>query len=150
MNNQDSGTVGQGGKEILFYAKFEISSHFSKKNSNRFDTRTGHTYRLPKSRQIEDYILLMLRRHKIDQKISQPIRYPVQSMFVFGIDNFFTKKGLINKKIPDLSNLYQGPEDLLQKAKIIEDDHLIFSHDGSRRIYSPKNFIEITLFKFED
>lgn len=35
---------------------------------------------------------------------------------------------------PDASNLYQMPEDLLQAAKVIEDDRQIVSHDGSRRV----------------
>lgn len=34
---------------------------------------------------------------------------------------------------PDLSNLYQLPEDVLQRVGIIEDDQQIWSHDGSRR-----------------
>jgi|GEM_PF-3475371 len=38
--------------------------------------------------------------------------------------------------VPDLSNLYCGPEDWLQKARIITDDNQIESHDGSRRIYA--------------
>lgn len=36
--------------------------------------------------------------------------------------------------IPDLSNLYQAPEDVLQKAGVIEDDRQIESHDKSRRV----------------
>lgn len=36
--------------------------------------------------------------------------------------------------IPDMSNLYQAPEDALQKAGVIADDRQIESHDGSRRI----------------
>ncbi len=36
--------------------------------------------------------------------------------------------------IPDASNLYQLPEDLLQAAGVIVDDRQIESHDGSRRI----------------
>jgi Holliday junction resolvase RusA-like endonuclease len=36
--------------------------------------------------------------------------------------------------LPDASNLYQCPEDLLQSAGVIEDDRLVEHHDGSRRI----------------
>ena len=36
--------------------------------------------------------------------------------------------------IPDLSNLYQGPEDALQAAGVLADDSLVASHDGSRRV----------------
>ena len=40
-----------------------------------------------------------------------------------------------NGDVPDLSNLYQMPEDLLEQAGIIRNDRLIESHDGSRRVY---------------
>jgi Holliday junction resolvase RusA-like endonuclease len=36
--------------------------------------------------------------------------------------------------LPDASNLYQMPEDLLEAAGIIADDRQIESHDGSRRV----------------
>jgi Holliday junction resolvase RusA-like endonuclease len=36
--------------------------------------------------------------------------------------------------IPDASNLYQLPEDLLQSAGILADDRQVESHDGSRRV----------------
>jgi len=39
-----------------------------------------------------------------------------------------------NENLPDLSNLYQMPEDLLEQAGVIENDNQIESHDGSRRI----------------
>ena len=51
-----------------------------------------------------------------------------------------------NHRIIDASNLYQGPEDVLQAAGILEDDSCIESHDGSRREYDKKNpRVEITL-----
>ena len=53
-----------------------------------------------------------------------PIDYPVQATFIF----YIKRKGKY-----DLSNLYQGPEDALVKAQILEDDSLIESHDGSRK-----------------
>lgn len=36
--------------------------------------------------------------------------------------------------LPDASNLYQMPEDLLQACKILDNDRQIQHHDGSRRI----------------
>lgn len=39
-----------------------------------------------------------------------------------------------SENLPDASNLYQMPEDLLQAAGIIENDRQIESHDGSKRI----------------
>lgn len=34
---------------------------------------------------------------------------------------------------PDASNLYEGPADALELAKVIENDAQIISHDGSRK-----------------
>lgn len=53
-----------------------------------------------------------------------PIAEPVQVTFIF----YIKRKGKY-----DLSNLYQGIEDALVKAQILEDDSLIESHDGSRK-----------------
>ena len=39
-----------------------------------------------------------------------------------------------NENLPDASNLYQMPEDLLEAAGVIEDDRQVESHDGSRRV----------------
>jgi Holliday junction resolvase RusA-like endonuclease len=52
---------------------------------------------------------------------------------------------------PDLSNAYQGLEDLLQLSGVIKNDKLIYSHDGSRKIFGDKNErIEITITRFEE
>jgi hypothetical protein len=39
-----------------------------------------------------------------------------------------------SETIPDASNLYQAPEDILEAAGVIEDDRQVESHDGSRRV----------------
>lgn len=50
----------------------------------------------------------------------------------------------------DLSNLYEFPQDVLQKAGIIENDCLIESHDGSRKLYDKENpRTEIYVSKYE-
>ncbi len=54
----------------------------------------------------------------------KPIAEPVEVTFIF----YISKKGK-----HDLSNLYQGIEDALVDAQILEDDSLIESHDGSRK-----------------
>ena len=51
--------------------------------------------------------------------------------------------------MPDLSNLYQLPEDCLQQAGIIENDNLIESHDLSRRLHGPQNELEIFILRFQ-
>ncbi len=71
----------------------------------------------------------------------EPIAEPVEVCFTFYIE----RKGKY-----DLSNLYQGPEDALVKAQILEDDSLIESHDGSRKYvggYADKILIRIKPFK---
>jgi len=51
----------------------------------------------------------------------------------------------------DLSNLYELPQDALVSAGVIEDDVLIESHDGSRKLYDPKNpRTEITISLYTD
>lgn len=52
------------------------------------------------------------------------ITKPVEATFIF----YIKRKGKY-----DLSNLYQGIEDALVDAQILEDDSLIESHDGSRK-----------------
>lgn len=39
----------------------------------------------------------------------------------------------------DLSNLYEFPQDVLQRAGIIENDCIIESHDGSRKFVDAEN-----------
>jgi len=39
----------------------------------------------------------------------------------------------------DLSNLYQGPEDVLEQVGILANDSLIMSHDGSRKYLGHKS-----------
>jgi hypothetical protein len=39
-----------------------------------------------------------------------------------------------SENIPDLSNLYEMPQDLLQEAGVLLNDRQIESHDGSRRV----------------
>ncbi len=51
----------------------------------------------------------------------------------------------------DLSALYEGVQDVLEKCKIIENDRLILSHDGSRKLFEKdKWFTEVRLYKFHD
>ena len=50
---------------------------------------------------------------------------------------------------PDLSNLYHGVEDMLQSCGVIENDKLIVSHDGSRKIFGEEAKTEIEIWRFE-
>lgn len=137
--------------EILFYGKIPIFEHIVKKNNRPIyiNSRTGKSFigkgaRLNKA---EDHMLLQLLSLKNNKKIYEPIRHDLRAMFIFGFKDFYTKKGIRRQTIPDLSNLYELPQDILQKALIIEDDNIICNHDGSDRIPADENFLEITLFK---
>jgi Holliday junction resolvase RusA-like endonuclease len=59
-----------------------------------------------------------------------PVTYPLHVTFLF-----YRK----DKRHTDLSNLYEFPQDCLQKAGIIENDCQIESHDGSRKLYDKDN-----------
>lgn len=49
---------------------------------------------------------------------------------------------------PDLSNAYQGVEDVLQKCDVIKNDKLVYSHDGSRKVFgSAVESVEIWVTK---
>ena len=73
--------------------------------------------------------MAMHQLYKQQQEGSEPITEPISvSMFFYGA--WQRKSG----NLPDISNLYQMPEDLLQTTGIIADDRQIEDHDGSARI----------------
>ncbi len=80
----------------------------------------------------------------------QEIKHAVQCVFVFHTPHFFTKKGALSLTSGDLSNLYQHPEDCLQKASVISNDSLILSHDGSTKMPSEVfKRLEILIFDYK-
>jgi Holliday junction resolvase RusA-like endonuclease len=50
---------------------------------------------------------------------------------------------------PDLSNLYEGVQDALQKAGIILNDKIIQGHDGSRKVFGEGPRVEIEIIAME-
>lgn len=69
------------------------------------------------------------------------IDYPVNVQMVFYFKD--------HQHESDLSNCYQGIEDTLQKCDVIKDDKLIYSHDGSRKVFDEANErVEIIITKF--
>ena len=72
-------------------------------------------------------------------------------VFYFPKDVFYTKKGIVSGKLPDLSNLYSIVEDSLQFVGILKNDRLIRQHNGSDRLPSKddKYSLSITLTKAE-
>jgi Holliday junction resolvase RusA-like endonuclease len=144
-------TMDFKGKE-LFYASIEVERHATKKNG-RTIFFAGKRPILGKSqalRDAESNLVLELRSARNTYGITEPIECDMRALFIFHFANYFTKRGPRNKKLGDLSNLYQLPEDCMEEAGIIVNDSLICSHDGSRRVPSDRNRLEIYLLRFEE
>jgi len=92
-----------------------------------FNRKTGARF-IKSSKRVDAYKPFALLQLK-EQFHHSPITIPISAQMIFyGV----WKSGAGN--IPDMSNLYQMPEDLLEEAGIILNDNLIEHHDGSRRI----------------
>jgi Holliday junction resolvase RusA-like endonuclease len=145
---------------ILFQCSIEVENHAVKKNHRPFfkNKSTGRMF-LGKDQRLvnaENQLIRKLREawfgrqafHGGPSRISEPVA--VEFLFYFPKDVYFTKKGVKSKLLADLSNLYQLPEDCLQKAGILENDRDICSHDGSRRLVGDRFKLEITIRRFSD
>lgn len=90
----------------------------------------------------EEDAFWQLRDQSIDIVEPLPISYRMHVKFLF-------YRG--DRRVVDLSNLYEHPQDSLQRAGIIANDSLIESHDGSRKLYDKKNpRTEIYIEKFTE
>lgn len=138
--------------EVLFKCTFPVQKHVVKKNGRDIimNKATGRMFpgKSKELRAAENYLILQFRNFwwrmpgphtKIDYFVNCKI------LFHFDAKNFFTAKGRVNKNIPDLSNLYQLVEDCLQTAGVIDDDHFVASHDGSRRVPDTENLLTVEL-----
>lgn len=126
-----------------------VEKHVIKKNGRSVfrNKRTGQLFP-GKSKE-----LILAEKHLISQMKPKafPIDIPMHVMmhFHFAKGILIRKDGLPSLKAPDLSNLYELPQDCLQSAGVILNDCLIFSHDGSRKIESDSNWLEIFIFPFK-
>ena len=138
--------------EPLFYAKLWVKKHGIKKNSKRilYNRGTGRPFitsnQDAKSAENEMVFTLTRMRSEIEKTIDEDIEIE----FIFTFKDYYTKKGERRKTIPDLSNLYELPQDALQKSGIINNDTQICSHDGSRRKPGKENTLEITIKRFQE
>ena len=139
----------------LYKAVIELPpdlGHVVKKNNRPiFRGRIGKG---PRLRKAEAYLVEAMHREKIGiTAVMGPIDQFIQAKFTFYFprDKVYTKKGQVSKHLPDLSNLYELPQDCLTKAKVIQDDRLIQSHDGSRIKVSSKGkyYLDIELYSFK-
>jgi Holliday junction resolvase RusA-like endonuclease len=140
--------------EVLFECYFEVPRHSSKKNEKvaRFNRASGKGFvgKSSKAKFAEDWMLKRLVIEKLKKRMDTiTVDINADLIFYFPKSVYFTKAGVRSKKLPDASNLYELPQDCLQKVVIIENDTLIESHHGTgpRRlpIDGTKYFIKITL-----
>jgi Holliday junction resolvase RusA-like endonuclease len=142
--------------KILFKCHIKVPRHSSKKNEKRsfFNKRSGKMFigKSDKALVCENWLKQKLSVEKLKQKIDlikQDVS--VKMIFHFPKSLYFTKQGIRSKKLPDLSNLYELPQDCMQSVGIIENDTLIVSHDGSRRepIDGPEYFLTIEIVSYD-
>lgn len=142
---------------VLFKIKTQVPNHAIKKNNKQiaYNKSNGRRFIISsnKAQAYEKWLTLKLKSLKM-QKNLETIDQLVNVSFKFSFPKsvYYTKKNEISKRLPDMSNLYQAPEDALQKAGILENDYLIGSHDDSRRTISDDNnyYLEIIISDFQD
>lgn len=72
---------------------------------------------------------------------AKPIDFPVNVKMIFYFKD--------HQHEADLSNCYQGVEDILQNEGVLTNDRLIYSHDGSRKVFgSGPERVEIIVTRF--
>lgn len=138
--------------KVLFECYFEVPRHSSKKNEkvSRFNRKTGKGFigKSSKAKFAEDWMLKRLMIEKLKSRVETITQYiNAEFTFYFPESVYFTKAGPRSKKTPDISNLYELPQDCLQSVGIIENDTLIESHCNSLRspMDGTKYFIRIRL-----
>jgi Holliday junction resolvase RusA-like endonuclease len=105
-----------------------------KKNGKSAFVKNGRTFVTTSQRykSWEKQATLQLLQAKVRSSIDLPIRIPINLSIKFYFPN--------HQHESDLTNLIQGPEDLLQTLGIIENDKLVHSLDGSRKIFGADQF----------
>lgn len=145
--------------DALFHFYTKLDRHISKKNSRPI-LRNRRTWKpfLGKSGELisAEHRLIESFRTKVMREASfQTINQPMWCIFwfFFPADEFVVKrgerKGQLSGRVPDLSNLYEFPQDCMQKAGVISNDNLICSHDLSRRLPGDECALEIFIFRYQ-
>ena len=99
----------------------------TKKNSQRVFSVGGHLKIMP-SKQYKEYEEMALRQLMAQPTPVAPISVPVTVACVYRMPT--------HRRV-DLVNLLEATDDILTRARIIEDDNvqIVASHDGSRVTY---------------
>lgn len=144
---------------LLFEIYLRVEKHIVKKNNRQigYNRATGKPFPI-KSADLKKYenhlkteFLFAWRQRFMNAYGKDSINEPVNVKMLFYFNNYLTTKGSVNKNMPDLSNIYQVVEDALQEACVLEDDFLIYGHDGSRRLPSAddNHYLKVEVYKHE-
>lgn len=132
---------------MIFNLELDVNKIWSMKNNNKI-RRVGKRIFLGKQQALindRDYLILKLKEKWQNR---ETIKGPVHVAMKFYFKDFFTKKGTMNLKLGDLDNLCCLPLDALQAAGVIENDSLVMSLDGTRKLPSDRNRLSITIYEF--
>lgn len=148
-------TAIEANGDALFHCFIPVERHLSKKNSRPLmrNRRTGRPF-VGKSLDLklaENHLVNTFRLEVLRRPTFRTITCPIWAVFLFHFPRnvYYTKQGQISQRLPDLSNLYELPQDTLQAAGVIENDHLICAHDLSRRLPSDYWGLEVFLFEYK-
>lgn len=150
-------TIAANG-DAIFHCFMRLEKHTVKKNKRpiKINHRTGNRF-IGKSNELvcaEQQMINIFRRQILRSKDFKIIDRPIWCVFLFYFpeDDFVVKngprKGRMSGRLPDLSNLYELPQDCLQKAGVIANDNLICSHDLSRRLPGLTCALEVFIFEY--
>jgi len=135
---------------LLFHFITDVPKHWSPKNNNIIRMAGKRLFCGKQQALINDrnYLILQMRQAWGGKP---SLKEYIHAEFKFYFTNFYTKKGEMNLKLGDLSNIIQHPEDCLTKAGVILDDAIIRSYDGSRKLPSDtgQNYLEVILRAFD-
>jgi Holliday junction resolvase RusA-like endonuclease len=103
----------------------------SKKNGKEIskNSRTGRSF-LRSNKNVEDAECLAAVAIRTQWKSDVKLMCRVNCKFTFYLQCKST-----SENTPDLSNLYELPQDALERAGVLANDRKIEGHDGSRRVY---------------
>jgi Holliday junction resolvase RusA-like endonuclease len=137
---------------ILFRTTVEVEKHVTKKNKHQalVNRKTGaaYVYLAAEAVKAQTHLTKMLQLQKNRQIQDAIIECDITCTILFYFDDYYTKKGERNKRLPDLDNLFSLPCDSLTKSGLITDDSIICSFDGSRRLPGKTNCVEIIISDF--
>lgn len=131
----------------------ETNGHGILKNNKQiFRTKSGRSFisSSDRAKSAQEFLLTKLRIEKLKKRIDViTCDLNASFHFIYPKSVFFTKKGHRSNKVADLSNLYELPQDCLQKSGIILNDSQICSHDSSKRDFVDDNkyYLKIILRK---